>query len=427
MPGPEPAATRGERGGDRGSGAARRGFRGVRGVARASLRSVTSPLRRPVSRVLPQRTPGATPGLTAAQLAKLGHTGPAATITRTDYGPDLLDVRTVGSAEDLHRPPPEGVAVRWVHVDRADDPATLSGLAARYRLHPLAMEDVVHTNQRSKAELFDSDDPENLRLFLVARMVRMEAPAPGSAPGGGDGDAYGGEAGRRVLSEQVSFFVGPRVLITVVEEPGDVWDQVRARLRRKNSRLRRQGAPFLLYALLDAIADAVFPVLEHHAERIEALEEEIYTDPTQATIGAVHDLKRELVHTRRELAPMRDLLRNLGEIDPELIDEHTRTFLRDVHDHAVQAMEQLEVHRESATGLADTWMNAMSTKMNEVMKVLTVIASLFIPASFFAGVFGMNFSRLPLADNPAGFWVFVVLCGGSMLTLLAWFRWKKWV
>ena len=186
-------------------------------------------------------------------------------------------------------------------------------------------------------------------------------------------------------------------------------------------------APFLLYALLDAIADAVFPVLEHHAERIEAIEDQIYTDPDDHVITVVHDLKRELVHTRRELAPMRDMLRNLGEIDPELIDENTRLFLRDVHDHAVQAMEQLEVHRESASGLADTWMNAMSTRMNEVMKVLTVIASLFIPASFFAGVFGMNFTKLPLSDSPYGFWIFVFLCGGSMLGLLGWFRYKKWI
>ncbi len=380
----------------------------------------TAPLRRPPAAARHRTEPGSTPGMTPEQLAKMKPAAHAAVITRTDYGPDLHDVRVVPAAEDLHRPPPAGVSVRWIHVDRVDDPRALAGLAKRYGLHPLAMEDVVHTNQRSKAELFDSDDPENLRLFLVARMVRLQEVA-------GETNTTDGCEQATVLSEQVAFFLGPRVLITFTEEPGDVWDNVRARIARRKSRLRQNGAPFLLYALLDAIADAVFPVLEHHAERIEAIEDRIYTKPDEHVITTVHDLKRELVHTRRELAPMRDMLRNLGEIDPELIDENTRLFLRNVHDHAVQAMEQLEVHRESASGLADTWMNAMSTRMNEVMKVLTVIASLFIPASFFAGVFGMNFTKLPLSDSPFGFWIFVFLCGGSMLGLLGWFRYKKWI
>ena len=144
--------------------------RGIRVVA-------TAPLRRPPAAARHRTEPGATPGMTPEQLAKMKTAGHTAVITRTDYGPDLHDIRTVGAADDLHRPPPEGVAVRWIHVDRVDDPAALAGLAKRYGLHPLAMEDVVHTNQRSKAELFDSDDPENLRLFLVARMVRLQETA----------------------------------------------------------------------------------------------------------------------------------------------------------------------------------------------------------------------------------------------------------
>ena len=396
-------------------------------AAGRSIRTVaTAPLRRPPAAATHRTAPGSTPGMTPEQLARMKSAGHQAVITRTDYGPDHHDARVVSAADELVRPMPEAARVRWIHIDRVDDPAALAGIARRYSLHPLAMEDVVHTNQRSKAELFDSDDAENLRLYLVARMVRMSEPPEPTEPQEGAGPAELPH-GAVVLSEQVSFFLGPRVLITFTEEPGDVWDGVRARLARKKSRLREHGAPFLLYALLDAIADAVFPVLEHHAERIEAIEEEIYRDPDEVTINSVHELKRELVHTRRELAPMRDMLRGLGEIDRELIDETTRLFLRDVHDHAVQAMEALEVHRESASGLADTWMNAMSTRMNEVMKVLTVIASLFIPASFFAGVFGMNFTRLPLAENPYGFWIFVFLCGGSMLGLLGWFRWRKWI
>lgn len=397
------------------------------GAARASLRSVTHPLRRAVRPHPSHGVPGSIPGMTPTQLAKMKPAGSAAVITRTDYGPEVHDVRVVAGAEELHRPPPEGVSVRWIHVDRVDDPAALAGLAEKYKLHPLAMEDVIHLNQRSKAELFESEDADSLRLYLVARMVRLVDPGQPRDASAEDQAPESDTEHPAIISEQVSFFLGARVLITFTEEPGDVWDQVRARIKRKGSRLRQHGAPFLLYALLDAIADAVFPVLEHHAERIDRIEDRIYSHPDNETLEEVHHLKRELVHTRRELSPMRDMLRGLGEIDSGLIDANTRIFLRDVHDHAVQAMELLEVHREAAGGLADTWMNAMSVRMNEVMKVLTVIASLFIPASFFAGVFGMNFTSMPLLDQPAGFWAFVILCSGSMLGLLGWFRWKKWI
>ena len=168
-------------------------------------------------------------------------------------------------------------------------------------------------------------------------------------------------------------------------------------------------------------------MLEHHAERIEAIEDRIYTKPDEHVITTVHDLKRELVHTRRELAPMRDMLRNLGEIDPELIDENTRLSCATSTTTRCRRWSSWRSTASRPAASTDTWMNAMSTRMNEVMKVLTVIASLFIPASFFAGVFGMNFTKLPLSDSPFGFWIFVFLCGGSMLGLLGWFRYKKWI
>lgn len=381
-------------------------------AARRTLRGATYALASPISlhtRRTTKSGPGATPGLTAEQLRDLPRGETPVTLTRIDYGPEVHDLRRLTDAADLHRPPTPGAACRWIDIDGLDDPQLLAGLAARYDLHPLAVEDVVHVGQRPKIEHYETDDPAQLRLFIVCRMVRLVE--------------------GRLRTEQVSFFVGPGVIVTIQEAPGDVWANVRQRLATKGSRLRQNAAPFLLYALLDAIADALYPVVEHYSDRLAELEDRVVLRPDNALIHEIHGLKRELMLVRREVWPLRDLLHQLtnAEAEADLIDDTTRTYLRDVYDHALQALELIETAREVAGALQDTWMNAMSTRMNEVMKVLTIIASLLLPASFLAGVFGMNFAYVPLLENPYGFWIFVSICAGSMLGLLGWFRWRRWI
>ncbi len=379
-------------------------------AAQRTLRGATHVLASPISlhhRRHGHTGPGATPGLTVEQLRDLPRGEKPVVLTRIDYGPDVHDVRQFDDADDLHREPGEGVACRWIDVDGLDHPQLLSTLAHRYDLHPLAMEDVVHVGQRPKLEHYDSKDAAQLRLFIVCRMVRFV-----------DG---------QLRTEQVSFFVGPHVIITIQEAPGDVWDNVRQRIAKAGSRLRNNAAPFLLYALLDAIADALYPVIEHYSDRLAELEDRVVLKPDDKLIHEIHGLKRELMLIRREVWPLRDLLHQLTNAEPDLIDDTTRMYLRDVYDHALQALELIETAREVAAALQDTWMNAMSTRMNEVMKVLTIIASLLLPASFLAGVFGMNFEYVPLMSNPHGFWIFLGTCAASMIGLLSWFRWRGWI
>lgn len=351
--------------------------------------------------------PGAAPGMTAEQLHAMAPGDRPVTVTRLDYGPQSANARTVTDPADMHAARPEGTRVCWIDLDGVCDPVSLGELARTYDLHPLAMEDVVHTHQRPKVELYDTDDPRQLRLFVVTRMFMFVQ--------------------GHLHSEQVSFFVGPDMVITIQESPGDVWDNVRQRIHTAGTRLRAQGAPFLLYALLDALIDALFPVLEHYSDQLEAIEDRVLLDPDAEVIHDIHAVKRELMLIRREVWPMREMLHQLQHVDLEYLDDTTRTYLRDVHDHAIQAMDLTETARELAGSLADTWMNAISTKMNEVMKVLTVIASLFIPATFLTGVFGMNFKHMPMLESPYGFYAFVGLCVVSMVGLLGWLRWRKWV
>lgn len=385
--------------------AARKIERAAWRTLRGARHTLASPLslhhRRSVTR------PGSTPGLTVEQLNELPRSDTPATLTRIDYGPGYHNTRTLTDPDELQRPPPEGTVVRWINVDGLGNPAILAGLARRYDLHPLAMEDVVNVGQRPKIEPYPNSDPHRLSLFIVCRMLRLE--------------------GEKLITEQVSFFVGPNAIITVQESPGDVWDAVRQRIAREGSRLRNANAPFLLYALLDAIADALFPVIEHYSDRLEALEDRVVLNPDNDLIHQIHGIKRELMLVRREVWPLRELLHQLTTSEDGLIDDTTRTYLRDVYDHGIQALELIETAREVAASLADTWMNAMSTRMNEVMKVLTIIASLLLPASFLAGVFGMNFEYVPLLNNPHGFWIFLGICATSMLGLLGYFRWRKWI
>ena len=220
------------------------------------------------------------------------------------------------------------------------------------------------------------------RLFVVARMLQLK--------------------GGHLSSEQISFFVGHRTLLTFQETPGDVWDPIRRRLQNPSSQLRRGDASFLLYSLIDAIVDHGFPILEFYGDRLEEIEEQVLTGAGQEVIPQIHRLRRELLLFRREVWPMRDVIRTLQREPHECMGETTRTYLRDVHDHIVQIIELCDTYREFASGLAETYMSSLSIRMNEVMKLLTIITTIFIPITFLAGVYGMNFRHMPEARTGCG-------------------------
>jgi magnesium transporter len=352
--------------------------------------------------------PGATPGIGPDQLAAMPSTPGGVRVTCIDYCPEqsvFEEVTDVAAFVARHRP--GWSVVRWINVDGLTDLGVLSAFAEKYRLHPLAIEDVLHVPQRPKVQAFEENEQYQARLFIVTRMLELR-------------DA-------QLHTEQISIFVGHRTVLTFQETPGDSWDPIRQRLRTAGSQLRRNDASFLAYSLIDAVVDEAFPILEFYGDRLEELEDRTLSDPSQETIQEIHRLKRDLLLLRRAMWPMREVIHHMRREPHECFSETTRTYLSDVYDHAVQIIDIVETYREMATGLTETYMTAMSNRMSEVMKVLTVIGTIFIPLTFLAGVYGMNFRHLPELEWRHGylaFWVFCLVAAGLMV---AWFRRRGWL
>ncbi|HEY9710535.1 MAG TPA: magnesium/cobalt transporter CorA, partial [Oculatellaceae cyanobacterium] len=261
------------------------------------------------------------------------------------------------------------LSVSWVDVLGLGYEDVLRRLGNVFELHPLVLEDIVNVPQRPKVE--DYED----HLVIIAQMVMLKD----------KGDSF--------WIEQVSFVLGKHYLLTVQEEPTrDCFQPVRDRIRTNKGIIRKQGADYLAYTLLDAIIDGFFPVLEAYGEKIEDLEEEVVINPTRRTLQKIYQVRRELLALRRAIWPQRDAINSLIRDGSDLISPEVRIYLRDCYDHAVQVMDMVETYRELASGLMDVYLSAVGNKMNEIMKLLTVISSIFIPLTFLAGVYGMNFN-----------------------------------
>jgi magnesium transporter len=353
--------------------------------------------------------PGSSPGVDPRKPAARPPAGARATVTCIDYCADRAQVRKI---EDLdafladHRP--EWTAVRWIDVDGIGDEAVVKALATKYGLHPLAVEDLMQAGQRPKVETYPAVGEHHARVFVLTRMLELKE--------------------RRVHAEQVSIFLGRRTVLSFQESPGDVWDPIRARLQAEGSRTRAQDASYLVYALLDAMVDHCFPILEHYGDRLADLEDEIVERPGMHVVKQVHEMKRDLLALRSAVWPMREVIHGLQREPHECITEVTRTYLRDVYDHAVQVIDILENYREVSSSLMETWMTATSNRLNEIIGVLTVISTIFVPLTFLAGVWGMNFHHMPELHEtwayPWGFWILSVVVAAGLLWL---FRRKRWI
>jgi magnesium transporter len=367
-------------------------------------------VRRPRLR-LPHRGnkgPGATPGIEPQELAQMPRSPGAVHMRCVDYCADQVLAQEIADPDAFlakHRP--EWSAVRWIDVDGLSDPRIVQGLAGKYHLHPLAIEDVLHVGQRPKVDPYAAREEYQARLFIVGRMVRM--------------------VGERIHSEQISIFLGHKTVLTFQEDPGDVWDPIRQRLAAKGSHLREEDAGFLVYSLLDAIVDHCFPILEHFGDRLEALEDLVLDRPDRETIREVRLAKRELLVLRHAVWPMREVVSALQRETHECLSPNTRVYLRDLYDHIVQIIDIVEAYREVATGLSEAYMTATSNRLNEVMKVLTIVGTVFIPLTFLAGVYGMNFRHFPELDWPwayPAFWGACVVVAAGMVT---WLRHRGWL
>ena len=319
----------------------------------------------------------------------------------TDYGPERSAADEVIDLDALLADgAPEWSRVRWLNVE-GRNANIVERMRAAYGLHTLAAEDVLTTPQRPKCDIYEN------QLFIVAQMMWLD----------------GGE----LIEEQVSFFLLPHLLITFQERPGDVWEPIRRQITNEGSRLRAQGPDYLLYALLDAIVDRVFPILEHFGDRLETLENEILARPSSEVLHSIHAVRRDLLRLRHALWPLRQVIDELERDGGSRLSPTTRTFLRDVYQHVVQIIDIIESYRELGSSLTDLYMSALSRRMNEIMKVLTIIATLFIPITFLAGIYGMNFRYLPELEWRYGYAAFWVVCSGITVGLLSFFWRRGWL
>jgi magnesium transporter len=316
------------------------------------------------------------------------------------YSKDRVEEgRMEGDTTDLLSPD----SVLWVNVDGLHDVGLIQRLGGEFSLHPLILEDVVSVGQRAKSEEHEE------RLFVVIQMLTTDFD-------------HG-----KVTSEQVALVLGEGFVLSFQERAGDVFEPVRDRIRSEGSRIRARDADYLAYALVDAVVDHYFSVLEELGGQVERLDLEVMEDPSQATMRAIHELKQEMLVIRRAVWPVRELVNGMIRSESALIRDSTKTFLRDVYDHAVQIIDTAETLRDVVSGLMDLYLSSVSNRMNEVMKVLTIMASIFIPLSFLAGVYGMNFDFMPELHFRWGYPLLVAVMAGTAGSLLALFRRRGWL
>lgn len=291
----------------------------------------------------------------------------------------------------------------WINIEGIHDVKVLERLGECYGFHSLILEDILNTDQRPKME----DHGEY--IYVVLKMLNSDK-------------------NNSVVIEQISLLLGKNFVISLQEGlEGDVFNPVRERIRSGKGRIRKMGSDYLAYALLDSIVDNYFIVLEKLGEKIEVLEEELITNPKRETLHAIHNLKREMIFLRKSVWPLREVISGLERGESLLISESTRIFLRDLYDHTIQVIDTVETFRDMLSGMLDIYLSSISNKMNEVMKVLTIIATIFIPLTFIAGVYGMNFRYMPEIEWQWGYPLSLLLMGGVAIIMLIFFRKKRWI
>jgi len=323
-------------------------------------------------------------------------------ITVIDYDEARFQEEEIKTVEECF-PFKDKPTVRWINVDGIHQVEVLELLGDCFELHPLVLEDILNTDQRPKLEDFGD------YLFVVLKTF------------------YYNDQSDEVEPEQISLILGPSLVLSFQERAGDVFDPIRERIRNGKGRIRRMGADYLAYALLDSVVDHYFVVLEQVGEKVEFLEEELVTNPTPETLQTIHSLKRDMIFLRKSVWPLREVIGALERGESSLIKESTGIYLRDVYDHTIQVIDTIETFRDMISGMLDIYLSSVSNRMNEVMKVLTIIATIFIPLTLVAGIYGMNFQYMPELGWRWGYpvvWLVMLVIGALMLV---YFRRKKWL
>lgn len=343
------------------------------------------------------------PGLSPGTLVHTGERKIDQTLIRMiDYDQENLIEREVKQIEECFKFR-DTASVTWINIDGLHDVELIARLGERFKLHPLIQEDIVHTNQRPKVEEYDE------HVYIVVKMLQHD------------------KKDNELSVEQFSMIVGPNFVITFQERVGDVFEPIRERLRRGNTRIRNLGPDYLAYALIDAIIDNYFIVLEDLGEILEDLDEEVIDDPTEKTLAAIHQMKKNMVFLRKSIAPVREMLNVLIRDDSSLIEQQTVLYFRDAYDHIIRVNETIESYRDTLASLLDAYRSMVGNRLNEVMKVLTIIATIFIPLTFIAGIYGMNFTNMPELETSWGYPTVLALMAILALGMLYFFRRRHWL
>lgn len=288
----------------------------------------------------------------------------------------------------------------WININGVD-PATLQNVGEIFNIHPLVIEDILNTDQRPKAQEFEDN------IYVVLKMINLLED--------------------RVEFEQLSIVFGKNYVITVQEQEGDIYDPIRERIELSKGEIRKFESDYLAYALIDSTVDHYFKFLEEIGEDIEELEEEIVDSPKINTMKKVHTLKLELIMLRRSIWPLREAIGAMDRSENKLISKKTKIYLRDVYDHVIYIIDQIETYREIVSGMLDIYLSSLSNKINEVMKVLTIITTIFMPLTFIAGIYGMNFEFMPELKSDLGYPAVLILMAIIGIGMFIYFRRKKWV
>ncbi len=319
-----------------------------------------------------------------------------------DYFQDHYDMRTDITIEEAtsYR---DSESVSWINLSGIHDISIIELFGQRFGIHVLALEDILNTQHRPKVE-----EMEGFSLIIL-KMLFFD------------------EETQSIDTEQISLILGPHFVLTFQEREGDIFDAVRSRIKRSNGRIRQRGPDYLAYALIDSIVDSYFNILERVGDNLAQLEEDLLGNPDKSTLARIHHYKRQLMLLRKSVWPLREVISELYKEESPLIKEDTQVFLRDLYDHTIQVLDTVEIFRDTVSGLQDLYMSAVGNRMNEIMKVLTIMASIFIPLTFVAGIYGMNFEYIPELKWRWGYfavWGFMLACVAGMLV---YFKRKRWL
>lgn len=319
-----------------------------------------------------------------------------------DYTTEKVDEKELLKIEDAFRFK-STESVTWININGLNHVNEIEKIGIHYDLHPLIMEDIVNVGQRPKIDEHDN------YLFVVLKMLYYDRD-------------------EKILSEQVSFVLGDNYVLTFQESQGDVFNSVRERIRHGKGRIRTLGSDYLLYALIDSVTDHYYIIIETMGNKIEELEDNLFSGFSQEEISQqIQDLKREILKVRRAIFPLREIISRIEKNDHKLIKKKTLHFYRDIYDHIIQISENIDIYREMVWGLMDLYMTTISNKMNEVMKVLTIMATIFIPLTFIAGIYGMNFDNIPELHYKYSYFILWGVMIVIFVAMLYYFKKKKWL